>query len=131
MEDNSRAAIRGSWIQAGAAVLAALIGVAGYLFITHSSRPRLSCADYATTYTGASSKVTFRNFTDRTVSVSWVDQHGRLEKYFDLPTHENRVADTFQGHGWCVQDAVTGKVLVAVQIASSPEDVDVPIEGSQ
>jgi len=119
-----------SWI---VSIVVALIAAGGVIaaawhpWTDKEPRPQTAAVDcdrLSSTNASEKARVHFKNFSNRTVTVYWVNYSG-AKQYppFDLGPKGERSMDTFVSHSWCIVDAGNGVPVQAVTVTSNDEDV--------
>lgn len=121
---------RGKRFQTGVTVIVAVTiiaaGTTAYAIYENPSKPRpmtVNCSAYSSTSGSTPATVHFKNLSDRTVQVYWIDYHGKLNYQFDIGPNGTYKADSFISHSWCVKDGKSGQDILAVVIKAPDQDV--------
>ena len=106
-------------------LVAMVLGFVGFVWAPSNKDSSVSCETRSSTNSKDAATITFRNRTDRNVSIDWINYDGALKHYFDVGPKGEESTDTFISHSWCVTDATDGRVLKAITVTSADEDVSI------
>jgi hypothetical protein len=85
--------------------------------------PVVNCAGLSSTDGARKSKVNFKNFSNRTVAVYWINYDGAQKFRFNLGPKGENLQNTFVSHSWCVRNASDGQPVLAITVTSQDQDV--------
>ncbi len=86
--------------------------------------PQADCSLRSVRGTHAST-VVFRNTSDRTMAINWLDYDGNEVPYATLLPGDVLVQSTFDTHPWCIRDS-TNAIVLAVTATDQPQVVNIP-----
>jgi VHL beta domain len=124
---------RGKRFQISATVIVVVTivaaGTTAYAIYENLPKPRpvaVNCSAYSSTSGTTPAVVHFKNSSNRTVQVYWIDYHGKLNYQFDIGPDGTYKADSFISHSWCIKDTSSGQDILAVVVKAPDQDVDIP-----
>lgn len=122
------------WVVSISVALIAALGAIAVAIINRASKkpaaidkaPVTICSNLRSTDGGPISNVRFKNLSKLKVSIYFVDEKGSSEFYGDIPPTGTLDEQSFVGHCWCIRNAVNGKEILAVTLASGNQEVVIP-----